>query len=89
MNAAQVAWNAKQEVRIDYQQREIDRLYSLTRIVVPNENLNPGVGPVQVVPVPPSPAPVPTLDVAAITAAVVAAMSAQNASTKPASQQGQ
>jgi len=69
MNAAQIAWNAKQEVRLDFQQREIDRLYSMTKLTIPNGNLTPGVGPVQVVPVPPV-AP----DVSALAAAIVAAM---------------
>lgn len=69
MNATQIAWNAKQEVRLDYQQREIDRLYSMTKLTIPNGNLTPGVGPVQVVPVPPA-AP----DVSALAAAIVAAM---------------
>jgi len=58
-NAAQMAWNARQEERLDGQRRDIDRLYGLTRLVVPNGNLNPGVGPVAVVPAPLPPAPVP------------------------------
>ena len=52
MNAAQAVWNATQQGRLDCQQRQIDQLFTLTRLVVPNGNLNPGVGPVAVVPVP-------------------------------------
>lgn len=44
MNAAQAVINAVQQGRIDCQQREIDRLYSLTQLVVPNRNVAPGWG---------------------------------------------
>lgn len=50
MNAAQAVWNATQQARLDCQQREIDRLYSMTRIVIPNESLNPGYGNATVTP---------------------------------------
>ena len=79
LNAAQMVWNAKQEVQIACQQKQIDQLYTLTRLVVPNDNLNPGVGPVAVVPVPaPVPAPaIPDATVQAIATAVAAAMAAK------------
>jgi hypothetical protein len=79
LNTRQVAWNAVQEGKIACLEKAVDRLYGMTQLTIPNGNLNPGVGPVQVVPVPP---PVP--DVAALAAAIAAAMSA----TKTA-QQGQ
>ena len=81
LNAGQAVWNAHQEEKIACQQRQIDQLYTLTKLTIPNGNLTPGVGPVQVVPVPPV-AP----DVTALAAAIVAAMSA--AKTTP-NQQGQ
>ena len=71
-------WNAVQQGRIDCLQRQVDELYTLTRLTVPNSNLNPGVGPVQVVPVPPPVAPADP-DVATIVAAVLAAQKASEA----------
>lgn len=75
LNAAQMVVNAEQQGRIDCLQRQVDQLYTLTRLVVPNANLNPGVGPVAVVPVPP-PVTAPAPDVAAIVQAVLAAQAA-------------
>lgn len=69
LNTVQVAWNAKQEGKIACLEKAVDRLYGMTQLTIPNGNLNPGVGPVQVVPVPPA---VP--DVTALAAAIVAAM---------------
>ena len=69
LNTRQVAWNAAQEGKIACLEKAVDRLYGMTQLTIPNGNLNPGVGPVQVVPVPPA---VP--DVAALAAAIVAAM---------------
>lgn len=69
LNTRQVAWNAVQEGKIACLEKAVDRLYGMTQLSIPNGNLNPGVGPVQVVPVPP---PVP--DVTALAAAIVAAM---------------
>lgn len=80
LNTRQVAWNAVQEGKIACLEKAVDRLYGMTQLTIPNGNLNPGVGPVQVVPVPPA---VP--DVAALAAAIVAAMPV----TKTAAQQGQ
>ena len=79
LNTRQVAWNAVQEGKIACLEKAVDRLYGMTQLSIPNGNLNPGVGPVQVVPVPPA---VP--DVAALAAAIAAAMPA----TKQASQDG-
>lgn len=75
LNAAQMVVNAEQQGRIDCLQRQVDQLFSLTRLVVPNANLNPGVGPVAVVPVPP-PVTTPAPDVTAIVQAVLAAQAA-------------
>ena len=69
LNTRQVAWNAVQEGKIACLEKAVDRLYGMTQLTIPNGNLNPGVGPVQVVPVPPA---VP--NVAALAAAIVAAM---------------
>lgn len=79
LNTRQVAWNAVQEGKIACLEKAVDRLFGMTQLTIPNGNLNPGVGPVQVVPVP-APAP----DVSALAAAIVAAMPA----TKQASQDG-
>ena len=80
LNTRQVAWNAVQEGKIACLEKAVDRLYGMTQLTIPNGNLNPGVGPVQVVPVPPPAAP----DVATIVAAVLAAQ--QKSSATP--QQG-
>ena len=69
LDKRQVAWNAVQEGKIACLEKAVDRLYGMTQLTIPNASLNPGVGPVQVVPVPPA---VP--DVAALAAAIVAAM---------------
>ena len=69
LNTRQVAWNAVQEGKIACLEKAVDRLYGMTQLSIPNGNLNPGVGPVQVVPVPPA---VP--DVATLAAAIAAAM---------------
>ena len=69
LNTVQVAWNAKQEGRIDCLKEQVAELRSAFRLMLPNSNLAPGVGPVQVVPVP-APAP----DVTALANAIVAAM---------------
>ena len=69
LNTVQVAWNAKQEGRIDCLKEQVAELRSAFRLMLPNSNLAPGVGPVQVVPVP-APAP----DVTALASAIVAAM---------------
>lgn len=48
--AAQTAWNAVQQGRIDGMQREIDRLYGMTKLVIPNASVVPGWGDVTVTP---------------------------------------
>ena len=82
-NAVQMAWNARQEERMNCQQRQLDQLFGLTRLTVPNANLNPGYGPAIV-----APAPVPvvpgTPDAATIAAIVTAVLDAQAASAKSA-----
>jgi hypothetical protein len=77
LNAAQAVWNARQEEKIKCQQRQLDQLFSLTKLTIPNGNLTPGVGPVAVVPVPP-PAPA-APDITAIVNAVLAAQKASAA----------
>jgi len=83
MNADQMVVNAVQQGRIDCQQRQIDQLFGLTRLTVPNANLSPGYGPAVV-----TPAPVPvvsgTPDAATIAAIVTAVLDAQAASAKSA-----
>lgn len=52
--SAQAVWNATQEGIIRCQQERLNQLFGLTRLTIPNENLNPGYGPAFVVPgVPP------------------------------------
>lgn len=80
LNTRQVAWNAVQEGKIACLEKAVERLYGMTQLTIPNGNLNPGVGPVQVVPVPPA---VP--DVTALATAIAAAVSATTKTT----QQGQ
>lgn len=76
LNTAQVAINATQAAQLGSLQRQLDELRSMTRLVIPNGNLNPGVGPVAVVPVPPPAAPT-TPDTATINAIVQAVLAAQ------------
>lgn len=80
LNAAQAVWNAKQEAEIKCINDKVAMLFGMTKLTIPNSNLNPGVGPVQVVPVP---APQPP-DVATLAAAIAA----QLAATQKAAGQG-
>ena len=48
---AQAVWNATQEAQIVAQQKQIDLLYTLTKLVIPNGNVAPGWGPVEVAPI--------------------------------------
>ena len=73
MNAQQAVWNAMQQGRIDCQQRQIDQLFSLTQLAIPNANLNPGYGQATVVPTPPVLPPAPAPDATAIATAVATA----------------
>ena len=50
---AQAVWNATQEGVIRCQAQQLAQLYSLTQLVVPNRNVSPGWGPVDVRPIPP------------------------------------
>ena len=84
MNADQMVVNAIQKGRIDCQQRQIDQLLGLTRLTVPNANLNPGYGPAVVAPAPVPVAPAATPDAATIAAIVTAVLDAQAASAKSA-----
>lgn len=51
----QNVWNATQTANIQCIQGQVAQLQSLTQLVVPNQNVSPGWGNVQVVPVPPFP----------------------------------
>lgn len=48
--AAQGVLNATQSAQIACLEKQVDRLYGLTKLVVPNGNVSPGWGPVDVVP---------------------------------------
>lgn len=52
LDKRQSVWNATQQGRIDCMQRQIDQLFGLTQLTVPNANLNPGYGPAVVGPAP-------------------------------------
>lgn len=46
----QAVWNATQEGILGMQRQQIDQLYSLTKLVVPNDSVTPGWGPVSIKP---------------------------------------
>ena len=48
--AAQGVVNATQSAQIACLEKQVDRLYGLTKLVVPNGNVSPGWGPVDVTP---------------------------------------
>lgn len=48
--AAQGVVNATQTAQIACLEKQVDRLYGLTKLVVPNGNVSPGWGPVEVTP---------------------------------------
>lgn len=50
--AAQGIWNATQEGVIRGQAQQLAQLYSMTRLCIPNANVSPGWGPVDVYAVP-------------------------------------
>ena len=60
----QAVWNATQEGVLRCQAQQLQQLYSLTQLVIPNGNVSPGWGPVGVFPTPPVPPVVPGTDVA-------------------------
>jgi len=59
----QTVWNATQEGVIRCQAQQLAQLYSLTKMTIPNGNVSPGWGPVEVVPVAPIVAPAVAADV--------------------------
>ena len=60
----QAVWNATQEGIIRCQAQQLQQLYSLTKLTIPNGNVAPGWGPVAVVPVEPPIIVPPTTEVA-------------------------
>lgn len=54
--SAQSVWNATQEGIIRCQQERLAQLFGMTRLTIPNQNVSPGWGPVDVYPVPATPA---------------------------------
>lgn len=50
--SAQAVWNATQEGIIRCQQERLAQLFGMTRLTIPNGNVSPGWGPVDVYPVP-------------------------------------
>lgn len=54
--SAQAVWNATQEGIIRCQQERLAQLFCMTRLTIPNANVSPGWGPVDVYPVPATPA---------------------------------
>ena len=55
----QAVWNATQEGVLRCQAQQLQQLYSLTQLTIPNGNVSPGWGPVTVIPTPPPVVPVP------------------------------
>ena len=60
----QAVWNATQEGVLRCQAQQLAQLYTLTQLTIPNGNVSPGWGPVEVVPVAPIVAPAVAADVA-------------------------
>ena len=50
--SAQAVWNATQEGIIRCQQERLAQLFGMTRLTIPNANVSPGWGPVDVYPIP-------------------------------------
>ena len=50
--SAQAVWNATQEGVIRCQAQQLAQLYSMTKLTIPNANVSPGWGPVDVYPIP-------------------------------------
>ena len=50
--SAQAVWNATQEGVIRCQAQQLAQLFGMTRLTIPNANISPGWGPVDVYPVP-------------------------------------
>lgn len=51
----QSVWNATQEGVLRCQAQQLAQLYTLTQLTIPNRNVAPGWGPVDVRPIPPTP----------------------------------
>ena len=60
----QAVWNATQEGVLRCQAQQLAQLYSMTQLTIPNGNVSPGWGPVEVVPIAPIVTPAVTADVA-------------------------
>lgn len=60
----QAVWNATQEGVLRCQAQQLAQLYTLTKLTIPNGNVSPGWGQVEVVPVAPIIAPTVAADVA-------------------------
>lgn len=60
----QAVWNATQEGVLRCQAQQLAQLYTLTKLTIPNGNVSPGWGPVEVVPVAPIVAPAVAAEVA-------------------------
>ena len=60
----QAVWNATQAGVLRCQAQQLAQLYTLTKLTIPNGNVSPGWGPVEVVPVAPIIAPTVAADVA-------------------------
>lgn len=50
--SAQAVWNATQEGIIRCQAQQLAQLYGMTKLTIPNGNISPGWGPVDVYPIP-------------------------------------
>ena len=50
--SGQAVWNATQTANLQCLQNQIAQLQSMTRLVIPNSSVNPGWGPVTVLPTP-------------------------------------
>lgn len=81
LDKRQSVWNATQQGRIDCLQRQVDGLYGMTRLTIPNGNVSPGWGPAVVAP---APAPAAATDASTIAAVVAAVLDAQSQSQKDA-----
>lgn len=59
----QAVWNATQEGVLRCQAQQLAQLYTLTQLTIPNGNVSPGWGPVNIFPAPPAVPIVPGTDV--------------------------
>ena len=68
----QAVWNATQEGVLRCQAQQLQQLFSLTQLTIPNGNVSPGWGPVTVIPTPPPVIPVPPVAEVAVSEKVKA-----------------